>query len=79
LIWLLPGIVPLAQQFNVLVLNPSQDARYMFGAYMVAVAMLPVAMLSRRSLLAVGVDAEIDEDDDSSDETVPDKTVEEFA
>ena len=46
-VWLLPGAVPLAQQLNVLVLNPSQDARYMFGAYMVAMASLPVLLLSR--------------------------------
>src|SRR5258708_8812548 len=52
-VWLLPGAVPLAQQLNVLLLNPSQDARYMFGAYMVAVASLPLALLVRRSVVPV--------------------------
>jgi hypothetical protein len=52
-VWLLPGTVPLAQQLNVLLLNPSQDARYMFGAYIVAVASLPLALLARRSVLPV--------------------------
>ena len=52
-IWLLPGVVPLAQQLNVLTLNPSQDARYMFGAYMVAVSTLPLLWLARRSVPAV--------------------------
>jgi hypothetical protein len=63
LIWLLPGIVPLAQQLNVLVLNPSQDARYMFGAYMMAVAMLPLAALSRTQARAAVVDDEMGDDE----------------
>ena len=68
-VWLLPGAVPLAQQLNVMVLNPSQDARYMFGAYMIAISTLSVAVLSRRSVRLAnaefdGDDAhELDEDD----------------
>jgi hypothetical protein len=66
-VWLLPGAVPLAQQLNVLVLNPSQDARYMFGAYMVAMATLPVLVLSRRSVVAANAaDAEDDENEESA-------------
>ena len=47
LVWLLPAAVPLAQQLNVTALNPSQDARYMFGALLVAMASLPLATLTR--------------------------------
>jgi hypothetical protein len=63
-VWLLPGAVPLAQQLNVLVLNPSQDARYMFGAYMVAMASLPVLLLSRRSVQIANGEADADDEDD---------------
>ena len=70
LIWLLPGAVPLAQQLNVLVLNPSQDARYMFGAYMVAMATLPVVLLSRRSVERANADDAADGDD--ATETIDD-------
>jgi hypothetical protein len=72
-VWLLPGAVPLAQQLNVLVLNPSQDARYMFGAYMVAMATLPVLVLSRRSVVAANAaDAEDDENEDEVDDEATD-------
>ena len=47
-VWLLPGAVPLAQQLNVIALNPSQDARYMFGAYMVATTSLALALFVHR-------------------------------
>ena len=67
-VWLLPGAVPLAQQLNILVLNGSQDARYMFGAYMIAMATLPVAVLSRRSVEMANADADADVDDDDDDE-----------
>jgi hypothetical protein len=66
-IWLLPGAVPLAQQLNVLLLNPSQDARYMFGAYMVAVSTLPLLWLLRRSVPVPAVDEPITADDVSPD------------
>ena len=61
-VWLLPGAVPLAQQLNVLLLNPSQDARYMFGAYMVAVTSLSLMFVTRRSLRIADVEADIDDD-----------------
>jgi hypothetical protein len=81
LVWLLPGIAPLAQQLNVLVLNPSQDARYMFGAYMMAVAMLPLAALSRHSLPRSAEFDEVDDDaaefDDDDDDDAMLETAEE--
>jgi hypothetical protein len=67
-VWLLPGAVPLAQQLNVLVLNPSQDARYMFGAYMVAMASLPVLLLSRRSVQIANGEADDELGTDQDDE-----------
>jgi hypothetical protein len=51
-VFLLPGAVPLAQQLNVLALNGSQDARYMFGSYVLALATLPMIALTARSLPA---------------------------
>ena len=45
--WVATRAVPLAQQLNVTALNPSQDARYMFGALLVAMALLPLATLTR--------------------------------
>ena len=61
-VFLLPGAVPLAQQLNVLVLNGSQDARYMFGSYVLALATLPVIALTASSLRA---DHELAADDDA--------------
>jgi hypothetical protein len=55
LVLLLPGAVLLAQQLNVTVLNPSQDARYMFGSFMIACAFLSIAALLPRALVAPGV------------------------
>jgi hypothetical protein len=72
-VWLLPGAVPLAQQLNVMVLNPSQDARYMFGAYMIAISTLSVAVLSRRSVQMANADAAADVDDDAIDEDAIDE------
>ena len=73
-VWLLPGAVPLAQQLNILVLNGSQDARYMFGAYMVAMATLPVVLVSAAPPQRIGGCAaeEVDDDDDEEADDVID-------
>jgi hypothetical protein len=46
---LLPGVVLLAQQLAVSVINPAQDARYMMGALILAVLLLPVATIAPAS------------------------------
>lgn len=73
-VWLLPGAVPLAQQLNVIALNPSQDARYMFGAYIVATASLSLVLFARSSLPARHLaspdelDDEFCDDDDATED-----------
>jgi hypothetical protein len=66
LAWLLPGAVTLAQQLNVIVLNPSQDARYMFGAYMVATASLALVFAARSTAAESELEAESDNGPGSS-------------
>ena len=69
LIWLLPGAVTLAQQLNVTVLNPSQDARYMFVGLIIAIALLPLASVRPRRRSAGG------RSDDWSDEFAAERGV----
>lgn len=47
-IWLLPAALLGAQQLNVITLNPSQDARYMFGSWILAVAFLALLTIRWR-------------------------------
>ena len=46
---LLPGAPLLAQQLGVSVVNPAQDARYMMGALLLAVLLLPLATVDWRT------------------------------